>query len=69
MPGPLVLLALALVCSRSFAVGRSASLHAWVLKPGRSIGEIRPVLIWLRFVSALTLLILIALVAIGRRAD
>jgi hypothetical protein len=67
-PGPPVLLALALVFSTAFAVRRSALLQSWVLKSGRSVGEIRPVLLLVQFVTGFMLVIFILIVAVGRRA-
>jgi hypothetical protein len=40
-PGPFVLLALALVFVTAQAVERSGAAQSWVLKPGRTVGEIR----------------------------
>ena len=56
-PGLLVLLALAVVLVASFAVERSPALQRWVLKPGRSVGEIRPALRLIQLATGLLLVI------------
>ena len=56
-PGLLVLLALAIVLAVSLAVDRSPALQRWVLKPGRSVGEIRPAPRLIQLTSALVLVI------------
>ncbi len=52
-----MLLALAVVLVASFAVERSPVLQRWVLKPGRSVGEIRPLLRLIQLTTGLLLVI------------
>jgi len=56
-PGLLVPLALAVVLVASFAVDRSPAFQRWVLKPGRSVGEIRPALRLIQLTTGLLLVI------------
>ncbi len=56
-PGLLVLLALAVVLVASFAVDRSPAFQRWVLKPGRSVGEIRPSLRLIQLTTGLLVVI------------
>ena len=56
-PGMLVLLALAVVFVASFAVERSPAFQRWVLKPGRSVGEIRPAVRLIQLTTGLLLVI------------
>ena len=56
-PGAFVLLALAVLLFASLATERSPAFQQWVLKPGRSVGEIRPVLRLIQLVSAFVLAI------------
>ena len=49
--GPFVQLALALVFAFTVAVQRSTIVQGWLLKPGRSILEVRPFVILLQVVS------------------
>ena len=54
-PGPFVQLALILVFSSAVATQRSKKVQALVLQPGRSIREVRPVVILLQVVSGFML--------------
>ena len=56
-PGAFVLLALAVLLFASLATERSPAFQRWVLKPGRSVGEIRPALRLIQLVSAFVLVI------------
>ena len=56
-PGAFVLLALAVLLFASLATERSPAFQRWVLKPGRSVGEIRPALRLIQLVSAFVLAI------------
>jgi hypothetical protein len=65
-PGGFVLLALALVFTAAAAAQRSRAVQSWILKPGRSITEVRPILALLQLVSAF-LFIGVALFRLGTR--
>ena len=54
-PGAFVLLALAVLLFASLAAERSSAFQRLVLKPGRSVGEIRPTLRLIQLVSGLVL--------------
>jgi hypothetical protein len=56
LPGPFVILALALVFASTVAVERSTIVQAWLLKPGRSILEVRPFVMLLQVVSGFMLI-------------
>jgi hypothetical protein len=56
-PGAFVLLALAVLLFASLATERSPAFQRWVLKPGRSVGEIRPARRLIQLVSAFVLVI------------
>ena len=56
-PGAFVLLALAVLLFASLAAERSSAFQRLVLKPGRSVGEIRPTLRLIQLVSAFVLVI------------
>lgn len=56
LPGPFVQLALAFVFASSVAVQQSAMVQAWLLQPGRSLLEVRPLVILLQVVSGFLLL-------------
>lgn len=55
-PGPYTMLALALLFLTSVALAFSKTCQAWILKPGRSIDEVRP-LAWLVMVISALMLI------------
>jgi hypothetical protein len=67
-PGPSMLLALALLYAAATALPRSTWLQSWVLKPGRSVDEIRLPLQLLRLASGLLLALLVAAAVFGARA-
>ncbi len=50
-PGPLTLVALILVFLTSMAVLRSTGVQGIFLRPGRSIGEVRPIFLLIAFVT------------------
>ena len=66
-PAPSTLLAPALLYAAASALPRSTQLRSWVLKPGRSVDEIRPALNLLRLVSGLVLALLVATTVFGVR--
>ena len=66
-PAPSTLLGLALLYAAASAFPRSTWLQSWVLKPGRSVDEIRPVLKLLRLASGLVLAIFVATAVVGAR--
>jgi hypothetical protein len=57
--GPLGLLALGLLFAGCLAIRRSAPVQALILKPGRSVGELKPILTLLQVISGLLLVIAI----------
>lgn len=67
-PGPQVLIALAMVAGLSLSALNVPAVQAFLLKPGRSITEVRPILVLTAFVSGCMTLILgiVALAAWGR---
>jgi hypothetical protein len=67
-PGPSMLLALALLYAAAAALPRSTWLQSWVLKPERSVDEIRRPLLLLRLASGLVLAILVAAAVFGTRS-
>ena len=66
--GPLMLLALALLYAAASALPGSTRLQSWVLKPDRSVDEIRPALRLLRLASGLVLAIFVAAAVLGARS-
>jgi hypothetical protein len=50
-PGLFVQLALALAFGAAVAIQRSKTVQQWVLRPGRSVGEVRPSLVVLQLIS------------------
>jgi|KBSSwiStaDraftv2_1062776.scaffolds.fasta_scaffold23174_6 hypothetical protein len=67
-PGLFVLLALALLFATAMSVLRSAAIQSWVLKPGRSVGEIRSLLLFLLLVSGMLLVGFTLVALLGSRA-
>ena len=67
-PGPSMLLALALLYAAATALPRSRRLQSWVLKPDRSVDEIRLALKLLRLASGLVLAIFVAAAVLGERS-
>jgi hypothetical protein len=65
-PGPFPLLLLGSVFLGAAAIRRSPDLQTWVLKPGRSVGEIRAVLSVLQLVSGILLAVLGAVLVVVR---
>ena len=55
VPGLFVQLALGLAFSVAVVTQRSTTMQYWVLRPGRSVGEIRPFLLLLQIVSGFLL--------------
>lgn len=55
-PGVYTLLALALLFLTAVALARSSEFQSLVLKPGRSVSEIRPMVLLVQFVSAVLLI-------------
>ena len=69
LPGrPSLLLALALLYAAASALPRSTRLQSWLLKPGRSVDEIRLPLNGLRVGSGLVLALLVAAAVLGARS-
>jgi hypothetical protein len=68
IPGPFVILAVALAFVAALALQRSEAVQAWALKPGRSVTEIAPALLVLQLVSGLMLIGLILFSFVGRSA-
>ena len=66
-PGPSLLLVLALLYAAALALPQSTWLQSWVLKPDRTVDEIRPALKLLRLASGLVLAILVAAAVLGAR--
>jgi len=64
-PGPLVLAPLLFAVALSLGTLRSTRLQRIILKPGRSVGEIRPLLRLIAFISAFLLIIFSILLACG----
>ena len=62
-----MLLPVALVFAAAFALQRSETVQAWVLKPGRSVTEITPALLVLQLVSGFMLIGLILFSFFGRQ--
>src|SRR5262252_11166029 len=54
-PGPFALVAVGLLLAAAFAVQRSATVQTWVMKPGRSVTEIAPVLRVVQVISGFLL--------------
>jgi hypothetical protein len=65
-PWPFPFLLLGSVFLYAAAILRSPALQAWVLKPGRAVGEIRAVLSVLRLVSGILLVVLGAVLVAAR---
>jgi hypothetical protein len=65
-PGPFPFLLLGSVFLGAAAIRRSPDLQTWVLKPGRSVGEIRAVLSVLQLVSGILLMVLGAVLVVVR---
>jgi hypothetical protein len=57
-PGPFVFLALGSLCAGSFALQKSPAVQAWLMKPGRPVSEIAPVVSILKLVSVFLLITL-----------
>jgi hypothetical protein len=55
-PGAFVFVALGILCAGSFAIERSPAVQAWLMKPGRSVSEIAPVVNLMKVVSAFLLI-------------
>jgi hypothetical protein len=64
-PGPFALVALLFAFVLSVGILKSSRLQQLVLKPGRSVGEIRPFLRLLAFVSGIMLIIFSIILASG----
>jgi len=56
-PGPYTILAVALLFLTALSLNLSSRFQAWVLKPGRSISEVRAVVILVLVVSAIMLIV------------
>ena len=65
-PGPFPFLLLGSVFVGTWALRRSAGVQTWVVKPGRSVGEIQAVLSVLQFVSGFLLIVLGAALIVAR---
>jgi hypothetical protein len=65
-PGPFPFLLLGSVFLGAAAIRRSPGVQAWVLKPDRSIGEIKAVVTLLELLSAFLLLVLGAALVVAR---
>lgn len=65
LPGPFAVVALLFVFALSVGTLKSARLQRLVLKPGRSVGEIRPILRLLAFVSGTLVIFLSSVLAFG----
>jgi len=65
-PGPFPFLLVGSVFLCAAAIQRSPGLQAWVLKPGRAVGEIRAVLSVLQLVSGILLVVLGTVLVVAR---
>lgn len=68
-PGPFVLVALGALFVSALSVSFSPRVQSWVLKPGRSVGEIQPFLRLLQIVSGFLLLVMALFAANGWMSD